>query len=267
MPHVLDTPPGTREPGRQRPRGRANCDTAPVSDVTDTRRDPELDTMVDWAAAEGWNPGLHDADGSSPPIPTSSSASTSTASSGSRCRWRATTTPSCSWASTSPSRAARSRARRRALRGRTRAGEVTTLGLDGVVEQEPNYALRDGFVTAHHSVRYGGTVDLPAPTDAGIRTLGPADLDALVGRTCSPGVPGASSCVPRAMDHRARRNRVRDGRRRPCRWLRRGACLPRRPQDRPALLRRPRGRRAPPRGIARARRRRTGVPRRARRER
>ncbi|HEY3672156.1 MAG TPA: GNAT family N-acetyltransferase, partial [Acidimicrobiia bacterium] len=57
--------------------------------------------------------------------------------------------------------------------------EAATLGLDGVLEQEANYA-RDGFVTAHHSVRYGGTLDLTSTGGDDLRALGIGDLDALV---------------------------------------------------------------------------------------
>jgi hypothetical protein len=146
---------------------------------------PELDTMVDWAAAEGWNPGLHDADAFFATDPDGFFGLDIDGELGvtlSVVHYDATFAFMGFYIC------------RPELRGHglglelfeagLARGDVTTLGLDGVLEQEPNYA-RDGFVTAHHSVRYGGTVDLPAPTDAGFRTLGPADLDALVAFECA----------------------------------------------------------------------------------
>ena len=61
-----------------------------------------------------------------------------------------------------------------------RRGDTTVVGLDGVLEQEAQYA-RDGFVTAHHSVRFGGPVpDLGGADDTGVRVLGIDDVDAVL---------------------------------------------------------------------------------------
>jgi len=61
-----------------------------------------------------------------------------------------------------------------------RRGDTTVVGLDGVLEQEAHYA-RDGFVTAHHSVRFGGAApDLGGPGAARVRTLGIDDVDTLL---------------------------------------------------------------------------------------
>src|ERR1043165_1663042 len=121
---------------------------------------PELDTMVDWAAGEGWNPGVHDADAFVAADPdgffgldVDGELAVTLAVVRYDDRFAFMGFYIC----------------RPELRGRgfglelfeagLAHGGVTTLGLDGVVEQEPNYA-RDGFVTAHHSVRFGGRPDL-----------------------------------------------------------------------------------------------------------
>jgi hypothetical protein len=152
--------------------------TAPGTIRTLTRAD--LDPMLEWAAAEGWNPGLRDADAFHAADPEGFL--------GLDVDGRLAVTLSvvryddhfgfvgfyiC----------------RPELRGRGfglalfEAGlartTVTTLGLDGVLEQESSYT-RDGFVTAHHSVRFGGVAHGPrAPAD-GVRPLGPADVDAVL---------------------------------------------------------------------------------------
>ena len=119
-------------------------------------------------------------------------------------------------------------------------GEVTTLGLDGVLEQEPNYTSATASsprITA--SVTAGPSTSPRQPTpgyarSARLTSTRPVALERAARVFAAPRraflerwitAPGATAC--------------RDGRRRPRRWLRRGACLPRRPQDRPALLRRP----------------------------
>jgi hypothetical protein len=154
--------------------------TAAVDETIRRLTRPELDTMVDWAAAEGWNPGVHDADafvaadpGGFFGLDVDGELAVTLSVVRYDDRFAFMGFYIC----------------RPELRGRGFGlelfeagfahGDVTTLGLDGVLEQEPNYA-RDGFVTAHHSVRFGGRPDLEAATDAGIRELGAADVDALL---------------------------------------------------------------------------------------
>jgi hypothetical protein len=56
--------------------------------------------------------------------------------------------------------------------------EDRTVGLDGVVAQQDNYA-RSGFVLAHRNVRFGGSPPVEAPQDKRLRLVGP-DLIAAV---------------------------------------------------------------------------------------
>ncbi len=56
--------------------------------------------------------------------------------------------------------------------------DVATIGLDGVLEQEQNYE-RLGFVTAHRSTRFGGEPRLDATADGSSHRLGIDDLDAI----------------------------------------------------------------------------------------
>lgn len=57
------------------------------------------------------------------------------------------------------------------------AGLGGTVGLDGVVAQQHNYA-RSGFVLAHRNVRYGG-VAAPGPADARVVDMAEADPNAV----------------------------------------------------------------------------------------
>jgi hypothetical protein len=157
-----------------------NVHTAPVSDVIRTLTRPELDTMLDWAAAEGWNPGRHDADAC---FATDADGFIGLDVDGelavtlSVVRYDATF-GFVGFYICRPELRGRGLGMELFEAGLAR-GDVVTLGLDGVLEQESNYA-RDGFVTAHHSVRYGGTLDLTSTGGDDLRALGIGDLDALV---------------------------------------------------------------------------------------
>jgi hypothetical protein len=142
---------------------------------------PEVDVALGWAAAEGWNPGLHDADAFLAADPDG---------------FLGLEVDEELGVTISVVRYGDAFAFvgfyicRPDLRGQGFGVELfdaalaqrdaTVLGLDGVLEQEATYA-RDGFVTAHHSVRFGGA---PTSTDsgarAGIRPLTASDVDALV---------------------------------------------------------------------------------------
>ena len=55
--------------------------------------------------------------------------------------------------------------------------EGRVIGLDGVVDQQANYA-KSGFVLAHRSIRYGGAVEVEAPNDP--RLVTPAGPGAVI---------------------------------------------------------------------------------------
>jgi GNAT superfamily N-acetyltransferase len=54
-----------------------------------------------------------------------------------------------------------------------------TVGLDGVVAQQGNYA-RSGFVLAHRNVRFGGSLRIEAPRDERLQPIGPDLIDAVL---------------------------------------------------------------------------------------
>lgn len=131
----------------------------------------EMDIVVDWAAAEGWNPGLHDAHCFSLADPTGflvgllgdePVASVSVVKYGSsfgflgfyivRPEYRGRGYGMRIWDAGLAS-----------LQGRT-------IGLDGVVAQQDNYR-KSGFALAYRNIRYQGLGGGPPPTDSGIVPL------------------------------------------------------------------------------------------------
>ena len=132
-------------------------------------------TMVDWAAAEGWNPGQHDADAFFATDPQGywglfdGDALIATIS--------AVRYPSdfafIGFYICRPDRRGKGLGYRlweHALGGL----EGICAGLDGVVDQQANYR-KSGFVLAHRNIRCGGTPKLPAGDERALRRLGASD--------------------------------------------------------------------------------------------
>ncbi|MFG1373696.1 GNAT family N-acetyltransferase [Xanthobacter oligotrophicus] len=140
----------------------------------------EVETAVDWAAREGWNPGLADAsaflaqdrtafrglfrDGALAAVISSTAYEGGFAFVGFYiCR------PDL-----------RGRGLGLALWRETFAGLNGTVGLDGVLAQQDNYA-RSGFVLAHRNIRYGGTAPAGAQNlrvqDPRVVDIAPAHRD------------------------------------------------------------------------------------------
>jgi GNAT superfamily N-acetyltransferase len=139
----------------------------------------DLDRAVEWAAAEGWNPGLDDAGcfyaadpagflmgfAGDEPV-----ASISVVRYGDafgflglyivRPQWRGRGFGYRLW-----------QAGMDHLKGRI-------VGLDGVVAQQANYA-RSGFALAHRNVRFGGAAQVDAPDDPRIRPVDAALVEAV----------------------------------------------------------------------------------------
>lgn len=117
----------------------------------------ELGVAVDWAAREGWNPGLHDAEtyyAADPGgffiglVETEPVATLSAVRYGESYGF-------IGFFIVKPGCRGRGYGRRIWQAGLAHlAGR--TIGLDGVVEQQANYQ-KSGFVTAHRNIRYGGT--------------------------------------------------------------------------------------------------------------
>jgi hypothetical protein len=153
-----------------------------MADVTRIRRLERADVQValDWAAAEGWNPGVHDGDAFFAADPDGFfglDVDGELAVTVSVVRYD----PDFAFVGFY---ICRPEVRGRGLgltlfQDALARRDATVVGLDGVLDQEPQYA-RDGFVTAHRSVRFGGHPQLEPPANGAVRTLGPADVDALV---------------------------------------------------------------------------------------
>jgi Acetyltransferase (GNAT) domain/Acetyltransferase (GNAT) family len=146
----------------------------------DTATRADLDLMVEWAAREGWNPGLADADcfhAADPegfligrldgePI---------------GCISVVTYQPAFAFLGfyiVKPERRGRGDGFRLWQAGMARLGD-RVVGLDGVIAQQENYK-KSGFVLAHRNIRFGGVADCDEPHDARIATIGPELTDAFI---------------------------------------------------------------------------------------
>ncbi len=137
----------------------------------------EVDITVDWAAAEGWNPGLYDADcfyAADPngfligllgdePI-----AAVSAVRYGDSFGF-------LGFYLVKPEYRGRSYGFRIGTAGLEYLGR-RTIGLDGVVAQQENYK-KSGFIVAHRNVRYQGTGDGRRQSDPGIVPLSTLPFD------------------------------------------------------------------------------------------
>ncbi|AUX75790.1 GNAT family N-acetyltransferase [Sinorhizobium fredii] len=140
----------------------------------------ELDTIIDWAAREGWNPGLEDGNAF----------------------WAAD--PEGYWVATEEEALAAGLSLVRygsqyaflglyiadpVFRGRgigfalwdraIASSEGRVIGLDGVVAQQGNYR-KSGFAWAHANVRYGGSVDVTEPPGTHLVDAAPVHVAALI---------------------------------------------------------------------------------------
>jgi GNAT superfamily N-acetyltransferase len=143
-----------------------------------TRQD--LDRAIDWAAAEGWNPGLDDAAcfrAADPAGFLMGCLGDEPVASISVVRY-AGTFGFLGLYIVRPDRRGRGFGHRL-----WRAGMASltdrTVGLDGVVAQQENYR-KSGFALAHRNVRFGGAPQVAAPGDACLKRVTPAIVDAVL---------------------------------------------------------------------------------------
>jgi Acetyltransferase (GNAT) domain/Acetyltransferase (GNAT) family len=135
----------------------------------------ELDLMVEWAAGEGWNPGLADADCFHAADPAGFLIGRLNGEPVG-CISVVTYQPAFAFLGfyiVKPEHRGRGHGFSIWQAGMARlAGRV--VGLDGVIAQQDNYR-KSGFVLAHRNIRFGGVVDCEQPRDVSIAAIG-ADL-------------------------------------------------------------------------------------------
>ncbi len=149
----------------------------------------ELSLTVEWAAAEGWNPGLHDVDAYYAMDPQGyfiglidgeivGSVSAVKYSEDFAFMGFFIVKPELRGGSLGPQLAEHA----------ARHVGSAVAGLDGVLEQAERYAGIWGFETAYHNMRYQGVATASGAVDANIVPYTPADLDAVEGydRACFP---------------------------------------------------------------------------------
>lgn len=146
--------------------------------ATATRAD--LDTMVEWAADEGWNPGLDDAGAFFAADPEGFLVGTIDGELVG-CISVVAYPPAFGFLGfyiVTPERRGRGHGLALWQAGMERLGG-RIVGLDGVVDQQPNYR-RSGFTLAHRNIRFGGEVHGHAPQDDRLRDLNPELTEAVL---------------------------------------------------------------------------------------
>jgi hypothetical protein len=152
---------------------------SPALSISPATRE-EVETLIEWAAREGWNPGLNDIDPFRAEDPDSFIVARVD---GALAAGISVVTYGNSFAFLgfyicAPDYRGRGIGWATWQAGIAHAG-TRTIGLDGVVAQQANYA-RSGFALAHRNIRYGGTVDLAPVHPQGITTVTADLLPALV---------------------------------------------------------------------------------------
>lgn len=143
-----------------------------------TRED--LDRAVDWAAAEGWNPGFKDAEcfhAADPAGFLMGFVGDEPVAAISVVRY-AKTFGFLGLYIVHPEWRGRRFGYRLWLAGMEHLKD-RVVGLDGVVAQQANYA-RSGFVLAHRNVRFGGTPQVEEPADLRLQPVGPDLVTAIL---------------------------------------------------------------------------------------
>jgi GNAT superfamily N-acetyltransferase len=143
-----------------------------------TRQD--LDLAIDWAAAEGWNPGLNDAEcfrAADPGGFLMGSLGDEAVASIAVVRY-SDAFGFLGLYIVRPDRRGRGFGHRLWQAGMASLAD-RTVGLDGVVAQQENYR-KSGFVLAHRNVRFGGTPQVAWPRDERLQRVNPEIMDAVL---------------------------------------------------------------------------------------
>ena len=196
----------------------------------------ELDLMVEWAAREGWNPGLADADCFYAADP----AGFLVGKLGGEpigCISVVKYAPAFGFLGfyiVKPELRGQGHGWRIWQAGMAQLDD-RVVGLDGVIAQQENYK-KSGFVLAHRNIRFGGAPDCEPPRDARIVSIDPNLVDAVVAYD-RPFFPAARDAFLRCWLRPDRREGRALIERRCGARLWRHPAMPQRVQDRPAVCR------------------------------
>ena len=155
--------------------------TAPIGPVIRRMRGDEFALLTEWAAREGWNPGRHDVEAFRTIDPDGFWIALAGDEPAAVISVLAYDTDYAFLGFYIAAPAHRARGVGKALWDRAIAAcPARAIGLDGVVDQQENYA-RSGFALRHRNVRHEGTVAArePLPPGLAIRAPQPADRAAL----------------------------------------------------------------------------------------